>query len=217
MNTKSIENRYSQLAEDTCCLSCGGALDFSTPQKDEICLDLGSGRGNDVIRLAEKVGHDGFAYGLDITTDMIKKAERTAEKLGVSNVKFLQSPLEKIPLHDQSVDLVISNCTINHAEDKEKVWSEIYRVLKNGGRFVVSDIYAYEKVPEEYASDPEAIAECWAGAIQREEYIHILQEIGFREIEIIEESDFYKKGKIEVASFTVKGYKRNTCCACSNN
>ena len=217
MNTKSIENRYGKLANESCCLSCGGALDLSTPVKNEICLDLGSGRGNDVIRLAEKVGPDGFVYGLDITENMIKKAERSAKKLGITNVKFLHSPLEKIPLPDKSVDLVISNCTINHVSDKVKVWSEIYRVLKNGGRFVISDIYSAEKVPEKYASDPEAVAECWAGAIQREEYISILQICGFREIEILEESDIYKKGRIQVASFTVKGYKRKSCCACSNN
>ena len=139
---QAIDARYSALSSGSCCLSCGGAIDHAKPRPGEICLDLGSGRGQDVLRLAEAVGPDGFAYGLDVAAGMLDTARRTAAKLGVANVAFLQSELERIPLPDKSVDLVISNCTINHAADKPAVWAEIHRVLKNGGRFVVSDIYA---------------------------------------------------------------------------
>ena len=108
----------------------------------EVCVDLGSGRGTDVIRLAEEVGAEGFVYGIDISDGMLTKAEATARKLGVSNVKFIKTDLQNLLLNDKSVDLVISNCTINHAPDKQRVWNEIARILKKGGRFVVSDIYS---------------------------------------------------------------------------
>jgi ubiquinone/menaquinone biosynthesis C-methylase UbiE len=138
---------------------------------------------------------------------MIKKATNTARQLGVTNLDFIQSPLEKINLADNIADLVISNCTINHAEDKQAVWNEIFRVLKTGGRFVVSDIYALENVPEEYRTDPVAISECWAGSVTRIEYIEQLTLAGFKKIQIIEESAPYHKGKIRVSNWTVAGEK----------
>ena len=109
---------------------------------------------------------------------MIRKAVSTAEKLGVTNVEFIQSPLEKINLKDNSADLVISNCTINHSADKQAVWNEIFRILKKGGRFVVSDIYSLIPVPEEFRKDPVAISECWAGSVTREEYFDHLKYAG---------------------------------------
>lgn len=207
MSVDAINKRYSGLAEKTCCLSCGGALNHGTPQKGETCLDLGSGRGNDVLRMAELTGAEGYAYGLDISDGMLEKAEKTATKLGVENVTFLRSELETIPLENNMLDLVISNCTINHASDKYRVWSEIHRTLKDGGRFVVSDIYSLETVPKEYRNDPQAVSECWAGSVTKEKYFDTLEKCGFKDLSIIEESDPYEKGKIKVASFTVKGYK----------
>lgn len=149
--------------------------------------------GNDVLRMAEEVGKEGFVYGLDISDGMLQKAESTAVKLGIENVKFIKSELEHIPLEDNSIDLVISNCTINHATDKQKVWNEIFRVLNTNGRFVVSDIYSLQPVPEQYRTDPEAIAECWAGSVTRLEYLDQLAKAGFKKIEILEESAPYKK------------------------
>lgn len=207
-----INNRYSELALDNCCLSCGKAIDYSVPQKGETCLDLGSGRGTDVIRMADEVGEEGFAYGLDIAEGMLKKAENTARKMGIKNVKFVNSELEHIPLEDNSIDLIISNCTINHAEDKQLVWNEIYRILKKGGRFVVSDIYSSQPVPEMYKNDPQAIAECWGGSVTRAEYMAQLEKAGFKEVEVIEESKPYAKGEIEVSSFTIKAFKEKGCC-----
>jgi arsenite methyltransferase len=210
MNTEQIQIRYTVLAEDSCCLSCGGAIDYSKAKAGEICVDLGSGRGTDVLRLAEEVGESGFAYGIDVSEGMLRKAEKNAKKLGVSNVKFVKSELEDIKLPSNTVDLLISNCTINHADDKFKTWSEIERILKNSGRFVVSDIYSIGEVPELYRNDPEAVAECWAGSIPRQEYMDTLKKVGFKDIEIIEESQPYEKGKIQVVSFTIAGKKK--CC-----
>ncbi|MBN1115829.1 MAG: methyltransferase domain-containing protein [Bacteroidales bacterium] len=207
-----INNRYSTLAEDNCCLSCGGAIDYSKPQKGEICVDLGSGRGTDVLRMAAEVGETGFVYGIDISDGMLKKAESTAKKMQVTNVSFKKAVLEDLPVDSDSVDLLISNCTINHADNKQEVWNEVYRILKIGGRFVVSDIFSTKPVPEEYRNDPQAISECWGGSVTREEYLNQLEKAGFNKIEVIEESKPYPKGSIEVCSFTIRGFKKKSCC-----
>ncbi|MFO7655608.1 MAG: methyltransferase domain-containing protein [Bacteroidales bacterium] len=214
MSTIEIEKRYNQLAEESCCLSCGGAVNHANPRVGEICVDLGCGRGNDVLKMAAQTGSSGFIYGIDISDGMLDKARRTAEKLGINNVKFIRSNLETLALEDNSVDLLISNCTINHAADKKAVWKEIFRVLKTGGRFVVSDIYSDKEVPEEYRNDPVAVSECWAGAVTKEEYLRTLVIAGFKSIDLIEESNPYPKGKIYVSSFTFAGYKSNSCCCC---
>jgi SAM-dependent methyltransferase len=204
---EQINARYSALAQDSCCLSCGGAFDHAHPRPNEVCVDFGSGRGVDVMRMAEAVGSGGFAYGVDTATGMLARARKDADALGVENVAFVESQLEKVALPDGCADLLLSNCTINHATDKAQVWSEVFRILKPGGRFVVSDIYSLEPVPDEYASDPAAVAECWAGAEPRHEVFATLERTGFVDIELLEESDPYPKGAIEVASFTVRGRK----------
>jgi ubiquinone/menaquinone biosynthesis C-methylase UbiE len=216
MSLAEINKRYSELAVSECCLSCGGAIDHAEPLEGEICVDLGSGRGNDVIRMAEKAGNTGFAYGVDISDGMLDRARQTATRLGIENVSFIRSELEKIELPNDTANLVISNCTINHATDKQKVWNEVYRILKKGGRFVVSDIYSIHQVPEEYRNDPQAIAECWAGAVTRSEYLTQLKNAGFNSINIKEESAPYNKGKIQVASWTISGKKpsgQGSCCS----
>jgi ubiquinone/menaquinone biosynthesis C-methylase UbiE len=109
---------------------------------------------------------------------------------------------------------VISNCTINHAADKQAVWNEVFRILKKGGRFVISDIYSSEQIPEEYKNDPVAIAECWAGSVTRYEYLEQLRVAGFSAIRIIEESDPYEKGKVMVSSWTIAGEKPSGRCNC---
>ncbi len=216
MNYKEIDERYSTLAESNCCLSCGGAINYSGTSEGEICVDLGSGRGTDVMRLAEAVGDSGFAYGIDISEGMLQKAVNTAERLGVKNVRFINSPLEKIPLKDCIADLVISNCTINHSSDKQAVWDETFRILKKGGRFVVSDIYSLDTVPEEYRNDPVAVSKCWAGSVTRDEYLEQLSKAGFKQINILEESAPYKKSEIMVSSWTVTGRKPSGKCNCEN-
>ena len=207
LKVASINERYTNLSETTCCLSCGGAINHAVVQPGEVCLDLGSGRGNDVIRMAEEAGENGFAYGIDLSDGMVKKARTNLDKFGVTNAEIIQSEMESLPLNDNSVNVTISNCTINHSSNKEAVWSEVFRVLKPGGRFVVSDIYATAPIADEYRNDPQAVAECWAGAVTRAEYLTMLEETGFTNIKILEESEPYAKGMAEVASFTVYGEK----------
>ena len=214
MDYSAINIRYGELASSQCCLSCGGALNYALPKTGEVCVDLGSGRGTDVLRMADQVGETGFVYGIDISEGMLEKARQNASKLEVRNVKFLHNTLDRIELADKTVDLVISNCTINHASNKDAVWGEVYRILKKGGRFVVSDIYATSPISEEYRNDPVAIAECWAGSVTREEYLETLNRIGFTGIEIIEESKPYPKGEAEVASITIAGIKPTGSCCC---
>ncbi len=213
MNLKQINIRYSDLAEGNCCLSCGGAVDHSKLALGEICVDLGSGRGTDVFRMAEEVGDEGFVYGIDISDGMLEKSLKTNKKLGYKNVKFIKSPLEELPIESNTVDLVVSNCTINHSSGKQMVWNEIYRILKNKGRAIVSDIYAIEEVPEDYRNDPDAVAECWAGAVTREHYLDQLTRAGFNSPTILEESKPYDKGKIKVSSWTIQCVKKICCCS----
>lgn len=215
MSLLEINKRYNALAQSDCCLSCGGAINYAQPKNGEICVDLGSGRGTDVLRMAEEVGSNGFVYGIDISDGMIKKALDTAERLGITNVDFIRSTLENIKLGNELADLVISNCTINHASNKQAVWNEIYRMLKKGGRFVVSDIYSLTPVPEEFRTDPVAISECWAGSVTRNEYLKQIEQAGFTSFQILEESQPYEKGKVMVSSWTIAGTKPSgKCCCC---
>lgn len=211
MDTIKIEERYNDLAEKQCCLSCGNAVNLYEPATGNVCIDLGSGKGLDVLKMAEQVGPTGKVYGVDVSEEMLEKARKTADKLGVKQVEFIKSDLESINLNSNIADLIISNCTLNHVADKRAVWNEIFRLLKKGGRFVISDIYASEEVPEKYRNDPEAVAECWAGSVTKDEYIKTVIEAGFPVFEIKEESQPYKKGEIFVSSFTITAVK-NKCC-----
>lgn len=214
MDYPEIDKRYSDLAESTCCLSCGGAISYSEAREGEICVDLGSGRGTDVLRLAETVGRNGFVYGIDISDGMLQKARDTADRLGITNAEFIKSSLEKINLADNIADLVISNCTINHSSDKQTVWNEVFRILRKGGRFVVSDIYSVNPIPEEYRNDPVAVSECWAGSVTRDEYMQQLRNAGFSSLQIVEESAPYEKGIVLVSSWTITGQKPSGKCNC---
>ncbi len=207
MDTKEINQRYSSLANSDCCLSCGGAIRFAVPKPGEICVDLGSGRGTDVLRMSDEVGPTGFVYGVDVSDGMLEKAKRNAEKLGVTNVSFVCCELENLSIEEKVADLIISNCTLNHAMDKQKVWNEIYRILKPEGRFVISDIYATRPIEAQYKNDPVAVSECWAGAVTKPEYMEQMRLAGFPTFEIIEESAPYPKGNAEVVSFTIAGKK----------
>ena len=215
--TRHINLRYTGLAEAPCCLSCGSAVTEAQVRPGEVCIDLGSGRGQDVIRLAEAVGPTGFVYGVDVADGMVRRARRDAAKLGLSNVAFVQADLESLPLAASTAHVVISNCTINHARNKLQVWREIYRVLKPGGRFVVSDIYATEPVAEQYRTDLQAVSECWGGADTRDGYLATLAEAGFGEVRVLEESQPYAKGAIRCVSFTLLGHKPSCRCGCGQS
>jgi arsenite methyltransferase len=217
VSIQAIDKRYSELATTCCCLSCGGAAGHAAPQPGETCLDLGSGRGTDALRLAEQVGLGGRVIGLDAAEGMLRVARETARRLGVENAEFVRGELERLPLADGAVDLVISNCTLNHAADKRAVWREVARVLRPGGRFVVSDILAVTPVPAAFAQDPAAVAECWAGAVTEAEYRAQLSAAGFTEIEVLERSEPYPKGAIEVLGWTIRGMKKTTTPASEEN
>ncbi len=206
-NLESINRRYSDLASESCSLSCGSSGDFPEAGEGSVCVDLGCGRGGDVIKLARRVGEEGYVYGIDVSEGMVEAAEKTLRENGVGNAGIIRCSLEKLRLEDESVDLVVSNCTINHAENKENVWREIFRVLKKNGEFIVNDIYSMEKIPERYSSDPEAVADCWAGAVTREEYLKTLESAGFINMTISGESSPYMRGEALLVSFTIKGRK----------
>ncbi len=201
---EAVNVRYTHLACSSCFLSCGGAINHAQHKLGEICVDSGSGRGTDVLRMADTAGSNGFVYGIDISSGMIAKSRELLDKFGYTNVAFIQSDLESLPLPDNSCDVIISNCTINHVNNKQNVFNEIYRIIKPGGRCIISNIYSIGQVPLEYKNDPDAIAECWAGADPKDEYAEIIAHAGFNDIEILEESNPYPKGVIQVASFTFK-------------
>ncbi len=205
----SIKVRYSKEANSGCCLSCGSAIEYSFLQKGEIVVDLGCGRGMDVIKATKYIGKEGKAIGIDITPEMIEIAKKNAEKLNIKNVEFIIAQIENIPLPDNSTDVVLSNCVINHSREKQKVFNEIFRILKPGGRFIISDIVSLEELPLEVRNNPEAWANCYGGSVPINEYFSYIGNAGFKEIEILEESEPYEKGveKVLIKSITIKGYK----------
>ena len=165
-------------------LGCGNPTALAELKPGERVLDLGSGGGIDVLLSARRVGPTGFAYGLDMTDAMLELAERNRIEANVENVRFLKGVIEDIPLPDNAVDVVISNCVINLSVDKGQVLSEAYRVLSPGGRFAVSDVVFLGHFPQAIRSDLEAWAGCIAGALEEETYQQLLAEVGFTNIEI---------------------------------
>src|SRR3984957_6939329 len=165
-------------------LGCGNPTALAELKPGETVLDLGSGGGIDVLLSAKRVGPTGKAYGLDMTDEMLALAHENQRKAGVENVEFLKGEIESIPLPDNSVDVVISNCVINLSVDKEKVLREAFRVLKPGGRFAVSDVVVRGDVPEQVRRSMEMWVGCIAGALQDSEYIGKLAKAGFDDIDI---------------------------------
>jgi arsenite methyltransferase len=165
-------------------LGCGNPTALAKLNVGETVLDLGSGGGIDVLLSAKRVGPTGKAYGLDMTDEMLALARENQRKAGVQNVEFLKGEIENIPLPDNSVDVVISNCVINLSADKDRVLRETFRVLKPGGRFAVSDVVVRGEVPEEVRRSMEMWVGCIAGALHEHEYIGKLAQAGFDGIEI---------------------------------
>jgi ubiquinone/menaquinone biosynthesis C-methylase UbiE len=149
-----------------------------------VVLDLGSGGGIDVLLSARRVGPAGFAYGLDMTDEMLALAERNAAEAGITNVRFLKGEIEHIPLPDRSVDVVISNCVINLSADKAQVLREAFRVLKPGGRFAVSDVVVQGDLPAEIRTNLEQWVGCIAGALQEHTYRRLLADVGFVDVDV---------------------------------
>jgi arsenite methyltransferase len=165
-------------------LGCGNPTALAELHEGEVVLDLGSGGGIDVLLSAARVGPSGKAYGLDMTDEMLALARRNAEAAGATNVEFLKGDIESIPLPDNSVDVIISNCVINLSADKSKVLKEAFRVLKPGGRFAVSDVVVRGDVPREVRRSMELWVGCVAGALEENEFKSLLAQAGFENADI---------------------------------
>jgi arsenite methyltransferase len=165
-------------------LGCGNPTALADLRPGEVVLDLGSGGGIDVLLSAGRVGPRGFAYGLDMTNEMLELARRNAAERGVTNVAFLEGEIEHIPLPDASVDVVISNCVINLSADKPRVLREAFRVLKPGGRFAVSDIVVQGTLPATLRANMAAWAGCLGGALEESAYRAFLGSAGFDDVEV---------------------------------
>ena len=165
-------------------LGCGNPTALAAINAGETVLDLGSGGGIDVLLSAKRVGPTGKAYGLDMTDEMLALARENQRKAGIDNVEFLKGEIENIPLPDNSVDVVISNCVINLSGDKDKVLQEAFRVLKPGGRFAVSDVVVRGDVPDEVGRSMELWVGCIAGALRDYDYVAKLAKAGFDSIDI---------------------------------
>jgi SAM-dependent methyltransferase len=172
-------------------LGCGNPTALAELKPGETVLDLGSGGGIDVLLSAKRVGPTGKAYGLDMTDEMLALARENQRKAGVENVEFLKGEIENIPLPDNSVDVIISNCVINLSADKDRVLREAFRVLKPGGRFAVSDIVVRGEVPAEIRRSVELWVGCMAGALEESEYLAKLMKAGF-EVASIEPTRIYR-------------------------
>ncbi|MEE8638415.1 MAG: arsenite methyltransferase [Candidatus Margulisiibacteriota bacterium] len=171
-------------------LGCGNPIALASIKEGETVLDLGSGAGFDTFLAAQKVGKSGKVIGVDMTPEMIKKARENVHKGKYSNVEFRLGEIEHLPAEDNSVDIVISNCVINLSPDKEQVFKEAFRVLKPGGRLMVSDIVLLKELPEHIKNSSEAYVGCIAGAILKKDYIKTAQKAGFKDLRIVDEISF---------------------------
>ncbi len=168
-------------------LGCGNPVALASLKEGDIVVDLGSGPGLDCFLAADKVGKKGKVIGIDMTPEMLEKARENAGKGSYSNVEFRLGEIEHLPVADNSADVVISNCVINLSPDKQKVFGETFRVLKPGGRIMVSDIVLTSPLPEKIRESVDAYIGCISGAITKEEYLHTVKAAGFSEVSIIDE------------------------------
>jgi arsenite methyltransferase len=210
-------------------LGCGLPTEFAKIKKGDVVIDLGSGAGNDCFVARHETGPEGKVIGIDFTEAMIKKARENAEKLGFHNVEFRQGDIEKMPVTSAVADVVVSNCVLNLVPDKKKVFSEIHRVLKAGGHFSISDVVLVGELPEKLKNVAEMYAGCVAGAIQKDEYLGLITQAGFKQVVIqkekaivipdeilgqylsAEEVAAFKSSGVGIFSITVFAHKE-ACC-----
>ena len=215
----SAEQLSSIPAEANMGLSCGNPTAYAHLRPGEVVVDLGCGGGLDVFLASARVGAEGRAIGIDMTPEMIERARRNAEKGGYINVEFHLASIDKLPLEDNSIDCVISNCVINLAPDKQAVFREVARVLKPGGRLAVSDIALKQSLPKEVSSDLLAYVGCVAGAIMIDDYRQGLIDAGFAHAEIVDtKQDLNIYSKIETqksacSPLTALPVATSSCCA----
>lgn len=206
-------------------LGCGLPTQYADITEGDTVIDLGSGAGNDVFIARRLVGERGRVIGIDMTEEMIQKAEKNNEKLGFTNVEFRLGEIENLPISDGVGDVVVSNCVINLVPNKEKAFNEIHRVLKPGGHFCISDIVLRGILPEALRKSAEMYAGCVAGALQQDEYLGCIKKAGFSNVEIKssktiqipdsvlevylkgDEIAMFKKSNVGIISITVVGYR----------
>ncbi|GAB4298649.1 MAG: arsenite methyltransferase [Ignavibacteriaceae bacterium] len=219
------KNMDGYLADADLGLGCGLPTEYAGIKKGNTVIDLGSGAGNDVFIARSIVGAEGRVIGLDMTEEMIAKANFNKSKLGYDNVEFYLGDIEHMPFEDQIADVIVSNCVLNLVPDKEKAFSEIYRILKPGAHFCVSDIVLKGELPAGLKKSAEMYAGCVTGALQQDEYLNLIKKTGFENVEIkktkvIElpdnvlkeflndsEMELFKKNNAGILSITIVGYK----------
>lgn len=212
-------------------LGCGLPTEFARIKKGDTVIDLGSGAGNDCFVARAETGAEGKVIGIDFTPAMIDKARANAEKLGFNNVEFRQGDIEKMPITANVADVIVSNCVLNLVPDKKAVFSEIYRILKPGGHFSISDVVLIGELPDRLRHDAEMYAGCVAGAIQKNDYLGYIHDQGFVNVVIQKEKaihipddilanylnaselQHYKQGDTGIFSITVYAEKPAACCA----
>ncbi len=171
-------------------LGCGNPVALASLKEGETVLDLGSGAGFDCFLAADRVGKTGQVIGVDMTPEMVRKARQNAKKGGYKNVDFRLGEIESLPVTDGTVDAIISNCVINLSPDKARVFREAYRVLKPGGRLMVSDIVLLQELPASVRTSVEAYVGCLAGAVMKDRYLDEIKKAGFKEVKVMEETTF---------------------------
>lgn len=171
-------------------LGCGNPVALASLQEGEIVLDMGAGAGFDCFLASTRVGPTGMVIGVDITSEMVDKARANSRKSGYTNIDFRQGDLENMPVADNYVDVVISNCVINLVPNKRMVFKEAYRVLKPGGRLAVSDVVLLRELPDFVTNSTEAYIGCLAGAIMKDEYLEIIRDVGFQDVKVAAETSF---------------------------
>jgi len=190
-------------------LGCGTPTRFAGLTEGMTVLDLGSGAGIDVFVAAKQVGPAGRAIGLDMTDEMLERAERNRSKLGITNAEFRKGEIEDMPADSGSVDVILSNCVLNLVPEKRKAFSEMYRVLKQGGTFTVSDIVTDGPVPEKYRADARLWSGCVSGAEEKNRYLGMLREAGFLNVAVVSEKTYPVPSHVpfKILSITVSGRK----------
>lgn len=211
-------------------LGCGLPTQFAKIKKGDTVVDLGSGAGNDCFIARAETGEEGKVIGIDFTTAMVTKARENADKLGFKNVAFIQGDIEKMPVSENTADVIVSNCVLNLVPNKDGVFKEIFRVLKPGGHFSISDVVLVGNLPDTLRKDAEMYAGCVSGAIQKEVYLELINANGFTNVTLQKEKpiiipddilknylseaeiDSFKTGNTGIFSITVYAEKPKTCC-----
>lgn len=171
-------------------LGCGNPVALAALKKGDVVLDLGSGAGFDAFLASKRVGRTGRVIGVDMTPEMVAKARANAKKGGYTNVEFRKGEIEKLAFDDNSIDIIISNCVINLSPDKRAVFKEAFRVLKPGGRLIVSDLMLEKELPDAVRNSDEAYIGCLSGAVKKEDYLNLIEEAGFKRIRILGRNNY---------------------------